>query len=188
MTRRKKESGELAVPPSPRRPRPPARIIEIASSAFGNGQRLPPEYTQDGADVSPPLAWSRFPEGTRSIAVVMEDSDAPTERPWVHWVLYNVPPFVAELGVPLTALPEDISRTERPREIPGAVQGRNDFGTVGYRGPSGLHGHETHHYHFRVYALDSMLDVPAGATKAELMRALQGKVLGTGEIIGTYSG
>jgi len=181
MGRRKQELSPV------RRSRPLGRIIEIASSSFVIGQRLPIEYTEDGANVSPPLAWSRLPEGTRSIAVVAEDSDAPGERPWVHWVLYDVLPFVPELGVSLTALPEDISRAGSPRELPGAKQGRNDFGTVGYRGPAPPRGHGTHHYHFRLYAMDSTLDLPEGATKADLIRALQGKVLGTGEIVATYS-
>jgi Raf kinase inhibitor-like YbhB/YbcL family protein len=155
-------------------------ILDITSSAFGNGQRIPVEHTKDGSDHSPALEWSKIPAATRSLAMICDDPDAPREDPWVHWVIYNMP-------ATLRSIPERVSPSERPAEVPGASQGKNDFGDLGYGGPQPPHGHGTHHYHFKLFALDTTLDLPPGATKKELLDAIKGHVRATGEIVGTYS-
>lgn len=160
-------------------------ILDVTSSSFGNGQRMPREHTRDGANRSPALSWTRVPRGTRAFAVLCEDPDAPGAEPFVHWLLANVPAALDDR--PLTSLPEGISKEERPPELPGAVQGANDFGEIGYDGPAPPRGHGTHHYHFRLYALDAPLALPPGFRKHQFLRALEGHVLATGHLIGTYS-
>jgi Raf kinase inhibitor-like YbhB/YbcL family protein len=160
--------------------RPPRGLLEVTSSSFGHGQRLPSEHARGGENRSPILTWSRVPRGTRTFALLCEDPDAPRPTPFVHWVLYNVPGQ-------LSALPEAISKSPQPEEIPGALQGMNHFDEIGYAGPDPPKGHGTHHYHFKVFALDTVLDRPAGLGKTELLRALEGHILATGDIVGTYS-
>ncbi len=146
----------------------------VTSSAFEAGAMIPAKYTCDGDDVSPPLSWSRPPEGTRSLAVISDDPDAPVGV-WVHWVLYNWPVDAGDLP---EALPTDA-------ELPnGARQGVSDFGRPGYGGPCPPSG--THRYFFKVYALDAMLDLPAGATKQQLLDAMEGHVLAQGDLMGRY--
>jgi Raf kinase inhibitor-like YbhB/YbcL family protein len=148
--------------------------MELTSPAFREGETIPKKYTADGQDVSPPLRWTDPPGGTKSFALICDDPDAPRGT-WVHWVLFNVPD-VRELdeGVP----PE--------KELSsGARQGKNDFGKVGYGGPSPPAG-KPHHYFFKLFAVDGMLDLKAGATKAQLLAALEGHVLGEGKLMGLY--
>jgi len=153
------------------------RTFEVTSSAFGHGQPIPAEYTKDR---SPDLEWPRGPEGCVSFALVCDDPDAPTNEPFVHWVIFDIP-------ADATGLPEGVSRKAKPPEAKGAVQGTNSFGRLGYDGPAPPPGHGTHHYRFQLYALDRILDLQAGCTKADLLRALKGHVLSKGELIGTYS-
>ncbi|HXG63134.1 MAG TPA: YbhB/YbcL family Raf kinase inhibitor-like protein [Planctomycetota bacterium] len=160
-------------------------ILDVTSSAFGNGQRMPSEHARDGANRSPSLSWTRVPRGTRAFALLCEDPDAPGEEPFVHWLIANIPAAIDER--PLTSLPEGISKEGRPPALPGSVQGANDFGEIGYDGPAPPRGHGTHHYHFRLYALDAPLELGPGFRKPQLLRALEGHVLGTGALIGTYS-
>lgn len=152
-----------------------AGMIVVRSTSFEEGQSVPRKHTCDGEDVSPPLTWSGVPEGTKSLAVVCDDPDAPAGT-WVHWVIYNLPSDAGGLG-------ENVP----PREtLPdGARQGKNDFRKIGYNGPCPPGG--THRYFFKVYALDRLLDLPAGATKAQLVRAMEGHVLAQGSLMGTYS-
>jgi Raf kinase inhibitor-like YbhB/YbcL family protein len=145
--------------------------IQVSSPAFEPGGTIPRKYTGEGQDVSPPLAWSGLPEGTRELALVCDDPDAPAPKPFVHWVLYKIP---ADRG----GLPEGDAR--------GALEGENDFGGTGYGGPMPPRRHGTHRYRFRVYALDTELGVVAGLTKDELLRAIEGHVLAEGELVGTY--
>lgn len=156
---------------------PPASAgtISVKSLSFEEGEAIPRKHTCDGEDVSPPLTWSGVPEGTKSMAVVCDDPDAPAGI-WVHWVIYNLPADTGGLG-------ENVP----PREtLPdGARQGKNDFRKIGYNGPCPPGG--THRYFFKVYALDRLLDLPPGATKAELVRAMEGHVLAQGSLMGTYS-
>ncbi|MCK4751973.1 MAG: YbhB/YbcL family Raf kinase inhibitor-like protein [Planctomycetes bacterium] len=148
--------------------------IEITSTAFKDGGSIPSKYTCDGADVSPPLQFGAVPEKTQSIALISDDPDAPMGT-WVHWVLYNLPADVNSLA-------EDIPAEEVLSN--GTKQGTTDFGRVGYGGPCPPSG--THRYFFKVYALDRMLDLEAGATKSKLLKAMEGHIIGQGQLIGNY--
>jgi len=153
--------------------------ITVTSPAFRANQAIPQKYTGDGQDVSPPLELAGIPAEAKELALICDDPDAPRPEPWVHWVIYKIPPAT-------TSLPEGVDRAEQPAGVPGAVQGRNDWGTIGYRGPAPPRGHGVHHYHFKVYALDAPLEVRAGLTKDELLRAMRGHILAEGELVGTY--
>jgi len=148
--------------------------IKITSSAFEEGGLIPAKYTCDGADVSPPLQWDAVPEGTRSIALICDDPDAPMGT-WVHWVLFNLPSDAKELA-------ENIPTEET---LPnGAKQGVNDFGRIGYGGPCPPGG--THRYFFKIYALDTEVDLQAGADKRRLLKTMEGHILGQDQLIGKY--
>ena len=149
--------------------------IEVTSPAFAEGELMPATYTADGEDISPPLEWTGVPEGAKSIALINDDPDAPVGT-WVHWVLYNIPPDV-------TSLEENMPPDETLAN--GARQGTTDFGRIGYGGPAPPSG--THRYFFKVYALDTMLDLPTGATKRQVGDAMQGHVLAEGQLMGKYS-
>ena len=147
----------------------------LESSAFANGATIPRQYTCDGADQSPPLQWFELPEGTGSLALIVEDPDAPRGT-FVHWVLYHLPPEPPDLA----------AGTPRQAILPnGARQGRNDFRRVGYGGPCPPRG-PAHHYHFRLYALDAAPDLTPGASASEVRAAMNGHVLGEAELIGLY--
>lgn len=149
--------------------------LRITSSAFSPGAAIPPRYTADGADRSPPLDWSGEPQGTASFALVCDDPDAP-RGDWVHWVLFNLPADVHQL-------PEHAQADGTLSS--GARQGRNDFGKLGYGGPSPPPG-TPHRYVFTLYALDAALPLPAGASRAELLQATAGHVLAQASVTGTY--
>ncbi|MHB8637837.1 MAG: YbhB/YbcL family Raf kinase inhibitor-like protein [Fimbriimonadaceae bacterium] len=146
-------------------------LMRLQSTTFAAGKPIPARCTADGADVSPELRWEASPRGTESFAIILEDPDAPGASPFVHWVLFNIPATVTSCAEGAT--PE------------GARIGRNDAGTTGYYGPKPPTG--THHYVFRVYALNAMLDLPNGATEPELVRAMAGHDLAMGELVGLYS-
>jgi hypothetical protein len=156
-----------------------AMKITIESSAFKHNETIPRKYTGDGEDLSPPLSWSGVPDGTKELALIMDDPDAPRPEPWVHWVLYKLPATV-------TSLPEGVATTETLSEPAGARQGKNTWPAIGYRGPAPPKGHGVHHYHFKLYALDTALDVQPGLTKDQLLAKMQGHILAEGELIGTY--
>jgi Raf kinase inhibitor-like YbhB/YbcL family protein len=141
----------------------------LQSSAFEHGAPISRRYGCDGEDLSPPLTWSGVPPDTRSLALVMDDPDAPAGT-FTHWLAWGINPRTQGLGEGESA----------PKE------GRNDFGTMGYRGPCPPVGHGPHRYVFRLYALDSELALPPGARRRELQRALQRHTLATAELIGTY--
>jgi Raf kinase inhibitor-like YbhB/YbcL family protein len=150
--------------------------IELTSTAFRQGEVIPQEYTGDGRNVSPSLKWPDPPTGTRSFALICEDPDAPRGT-FTHWVVLNLPAESRELteGLPQeTTLPD------------GTAQGTNDFGKVGYGGPSPPPG-KPHRYVFKLYALDRQLNLPASATKTNLLAAMKGHVLAEGQLMGTYS-
>ena len=148
--------------------------IKITSSAFKDGGLIPAKYTCDGADVSPPLQWDVVPEGTKSIALICDDPDAPMGT-WVHWILFNLPAKTKELAENIP--PE--------RSLPnGAKQGINDFHKIGYGGPCPPGG--THRYFFKLYALDTELDLQAGANKSQLLKAMEGHIVAQGQLIGKY--
>jgi Raf kinase inhibitor-like YbhB/YbcL family protein len=152
--------------------------IVLTSASFDDGSPIPARHTADGADLSPPLAWSGIPSGTAELALLCDDPDAPRAEPWVHWVLFGIPTVVA-------GLPEGLPAS-RTLSLPGGAQGSNDFGRIGYGGPSPPRGHGVHHYHFRLLALDRALDLRPGATKRDLLAASRGHVLGEGLLTGTY--
>ena len=147
----------------------------LTSTAFEEGKRIPTRYTCDGEDLSPPLSWKGIPEGTRSLTLVVEDPDAPRGT-FVHWVIYNIPPG-------LSGLPEGVPRQGKLEN--GALQGVNDFGVIGYRGPCPPPG-KPHRYSFILRALDTKLSLGPGATRAELEEAIKGHVLGEAKLMGTY--
>jgi hypothetical protein len=152
--------------------------LRLTSPAFAHQGEIPARYTCEGEDVSPPLAWSGAPAGTRSLALVVDDPDAPDpEAPkltWVHWVLYGLPPGDG-------SLPEDAARAGLP---PGTRVGRNDWKRADYGGPCPPIGR--HRYFHKLYALDVVLPDLGAATRAELERAMQGHVLARAELVGTY--
>ncbi len=149
----------------------------LTSTAFKDGATIPGKHTCDGVDVSPPLAWSGTPAGTRSVALIADDPDAPGGT-WVHWVLYNLPAEVSEL-------PENIAKVES-LDLGGARQGRNDFRRPGYGGPCPPPG-PAHRYFFKLYALDTRLELKAGAQKKDVEAAMEGHVLGSAQLMGTYA-
>jgi Raf kinase inhibitor-like YbhB/YbcL family protein len=149
--------------------------FQITTTAFRDSASIPKKFTCDGPDVSPALAWSDPPGGTKSLAIIVDDPDAPAGT-WVHWVIYDLPAETRKL-------PEGI---EKDRELKnGALQGRNDFGKIGYNGPCPPRGSE-HRYFFKLYALDSKTGLKAGATKSDLERAMSRHVLAQAQFIGTY--
>ncbi len=152
-----------------------AMNLDIKSTAFGEGDLIPKQYTCDGADVSPQLSWSQPPEGTGSMVLICDDPDAPM-RTWVHWVLYGLSPDTLEIS---EGIPDD-------REVlGGAKQGVNDFRKYGYGGPCPPGG--THRYFFKLYAVDTEVDLDPGATKDEVLDAIKGHVLAEGQLMGRYS-
>ncbi|MBN1946927.1 MAG: YbhB/YbcL family Raf kinase inhibitor-like protein [Bradymonadales bacterium] len=154
--------------------------IHLESSAFGHQERVPVRFTGDGPNLSPPLTWSGIPEKTMELALIVDDPDAPSPDPWVHWVIYGIP-------VGTAALPEGVPKKEELFEPAGARQGTNDFRRIGYSGPAPPRGHGTHRYFFKLYALDKKLELPVGVRKQRLLDAMSGHILGQAELIGTYS-
>jgi Raf kinase inhibitor-like YbhB/YbcL family protein len=157
--------------------RTPAVIkLELNSAAFEPDAVIPRNYTADGKNISPAINWSEGPEKTKSFVLICEDPDAP-KKSWVHWVVYDLP---ADLRV----LPEGVSPAGA---IPdGVLEGKNDFGKIGYGGPAPPPG-KPHRYVFHLYALDKPLGLPAGATKDELLLAMKGHTLAEGQIVGKYA-
>lgn len=160
-------------------PEETAMKITITSSAFRPNEPIPRKYTGEGTDVSPPLAWSGVPDGTKELALIMDDPDAPRAEPWVHWVIYKLPPT-------LTGLPGGVPKTPTLADPAGAVQGNNTWPKIGYNGPMPPKGHGVHHYHFKLYALDTALDVKPGLDKKQLLAQMKGHILGEGDLVGTY--
>ena len=163
--------GETPQPPSGKT----MQTIELKTSAFAQGETIPKQYTGDGKNGSPPLSWSAAPDETKSWAIICDDPDAPAGT-WVHWVIFNLPADTREL-------PEHVPTDEQLTG--GAIQGKNDFGDIGYDGPAPPKG-KPHRYFFKLYALDAPLTLKPGATKAELLKAMDGHVLGHGELMGKY--
>jgi Raf kinase inhibitor-like YbhB/YbcL family protein len=143
--------------------------FDLTSAAFAHGELIPRRHTCDGEDVSPALEWSEPPEGTRSLALVVDDPDAPGGT-FTHWLASGVPPDARSLAEGESA----------------PVEGRNDFGELGCRGPCPPSGHGPHRYSFRLYALDAEPDLVAGAGKRDVERALEGHVLAVAELVGSY--
>lgn len=150
-----------------------AATMALVSPAFADGEAIPREFTCDGIDVSPALGWSGAPPGTAGFALIVDDPDAGS---FVHWLVYDIPPGAAGLD-----------RAVSPGgQLPGAAkEGRNSFGRAGYGGPCPPEG-KAHHYSFRVYALDTPLNLETGATKKSIEQAMKGHILAEGRLTGTY--
>lgn len=154
------------------------RGVSLSSPAFTAGEPIPERYTCDGEDVSPPLEVSETPEA-ESAALIVEDPDAPTEEPFVHWLLWNLPPDIE-------AIPEGIPREQTVEQLDGAVQGTNDFGAVGYRGPCPPVGDGPHSYEFTLQFLETSLDLEPGAGAESVRSALDSGVHETVTMTGSY--
>jgi len=144
--------------------------IQITSTAFKEGDKIPRIYSCDDQNVSPPLSWTGVPTNTVSLVLIMDDPDAPSGT-WVHWVLYNLQPGLTGLDQGKTG---------------GGIDGKNDFGRLGYGGPCPPRG-STHRYYIKLYALDKLLDLKAGATKAQVESTMHGHILAQGQLMGKYS-
>jgi len=147
----------------------------LKSTAFSHGGEIPKRYRCDGADISPALSWEDLPAGTLSLALIADDPDAPGGT-WTHWLIWNISPQSAQL-------PEDLPAVAALDD--GERQGKNDFQRMGYGGPCPPPG-KTHRYFFKLYALDSRLDLQAGAARNELELAMKGHVLAQADWMGTY--
>ena len=149
--------------------------LSITSPVFKNGSPIPALYSCKGRDISPALSWSDAPAGTRSLALILDDPDAPGGT-WVHWVIYNIPASAGGLqeAAPIQAQLAD-----------GSLNGINSWGKLGYGGPCPPSG--THRYFFKLYALDTMLSLPSGANKQNLLSAMMNHILALVELIGTFS-
>jgi len=149
--------------------------LELKSSDFSSGGSIPRQFTCDGADISPALAWNEPPAATQSFALIADDPDAPVGT-WVHWVLFDLPANVR-------SLPQNVPKQEQLAD--GSRQGHNDFRKIGYGGPCPPPG-KPHRYFFKLYALDTKLNLKPGATKKDVERAMQGHILAQGEWMGRY--
>ena len=147
--------------------------LTVVSAAFAMGAAIPQEFCC--SRVSPPLSWSGVPPETKSIAILCDDPDAP-RGDWVHWIVFNLPPDT-------TSLPKGVPTT--PKLPNGAIQGTTDYGRPGYDGPCPPPG-KPHRYYFKVFALDTMLDLDSSAEKPDLLKAMQGHILAQGALMGTY--
>jgi len=152
-----------------------AMALTINSADFSSGGTIPKQFTCDGADISPALEWNDPPAGTQSLSLIADDPDAPAGT-WVHWVVFDLPGNARFLA-------QNIEKKEQLEN--GARQGRNDFGKIGYGGPCPPRG-TPHRYFFKLYALDTKLNLKAGATKQDVERAQRGHVLAQGEYMGRY--
>ena len=153
--------------------------LTLSSSAFPPSGAIPARYTCDGDDISPPLAWSDAPTGTQSFALIVDDPDAPDpaapKRTYVHWVMYDIPAGA-------TALPAGMTASQLPS---GTHEGANDWHRTGYGGPCPPIGR--HRYHFKLFALDTSLGGLGALTKPDLLRAMEGHVLESAQLVGTYA-
>ncbi len=147
--------------------------LVLTSPAFEQGVAIPRQYTCQGEDISPALAWTGAPSGTQSFALIMDDPDAPRET-WVHWVVFNLP--AEQTGLPAAVVPD--------ADLGGGIQGRNSWRANGYGGPCPPSG--THRYFFTLYALDTVLSLDESATKADVLAAMQGHILAEAQLMGTY--
>ena len=143
------------------------KTIEVKSSAFSDRTIIPPVYTHDGQNINPPLTIGNIPHEAKSLTLIVDDPDAPRQSSFVHWLMWNIPP-----------VPEIVKDS-----VPG-FQGKNDFGNLHYDGPAPPSG--THRYFFKVYALDCVLKLKAGATLSELQKTMAPHIIGYGELVGLY--
>jgi len=157
------------------------QTIIVESPTLKVDQPIPRDYTADGRNVSPPLTWKGVPAAAKQLAVLLQDPDAGNPPPFVHWVIYKIPPTAKGLPENVPFEPD----VPMPAEIAGAIQGVSGFRRPIYRGPAPPPG-RVHHYHFVVYALDAGLDLKPGLSRVELLDAIKGHVIGHGELVATY--
>ncbi|RZA34682.1 MAG: YbhB/YbcL family Raf kinase inhibitor-like protein [Lysobacteraceae bacterium] len=179
LTRDQANKGN-GVPLANKRPETQSQgALSVSSSSFKAGAPMDQKYSEYADGVSPALSWKPVPNA-KSYAIIMEDPDAKPVTPFVHWLAWNIPANV-------TSLPEGLQEQPRLTDPDGVLQGRNTRGSMGYFGPKPPVGDKPHHYHFQVYALDKVLDVPFGSDRDTLLQAMQGHVIGKGEVMGTYA-
>jgi hypothetical protein len=153
--------------------------IAVSSDQFGSGDPIPLKHSADGQNISPALSWRGLPPDTQSIVLLAEDPDAPTPNPFVHWIAYNIP-------ISAHGMPEAISHDEQMQQPIPMRQGKNSGMKIGYTGCAPPKGDTPHHYHFQFFALDRMLDLNPAAGRSALLKAMKGRVLAKGELVGTY--
>ena len=161
-------------PPTIETPQATTAALKLTSFAFAENQPIPPQYTCSGINISPPLEWMGIPKSSKTLAIIAEDTDAPGGT-WAHWVVYNLP-------ADTIGMVENLPSTEDLKG--GGFQGKNDFEKIGYGGPCPPSG--THRYYFKIYALDNELPLKAGATKADVEKAMSGHILAQAQLMGTY--
>ena len=149
--------------------------MELTSTAFSQGEIIPDTYTCKGKNISPEMAWKGTPGETKSFTLIVEDPDAPGGT-YTHWIAYNI-------NAKRNALPSNLPGNSR---VDGMMQGINDFGKVGYGGPCPPQAHGPHRYYFKIFALDTILDLPPGADKIDLGKAMNGHILAETELMGLY--
>lgn len=143
--------------------------MKLESSVFGDNQNVPSKYTCDGEDINPPLTISGVPEGAKSLVMIVDDPDAPAGN-WVHWTVWNIDPTTKEIA---------------ENSVPsGVVEGTTDFGKPGWDGPCPPSG--THHYQFKLYALDAQLNLNSSSKKADIEKAMEGHILDQTQLVGLY--
>jgi len=170
----KQPAASTQNPPTTQTPSATTAAIKLTSSAFTEGQSIPRQYSCNGINISPSLEWSGIPKSAKTLAIITDDPDAPAGT-WVHWVVYNLP-------ADTMGMIENVPATEDLKG--GGLQGKNDFEKIGYGGPCPPSG--THRYFFKLYALDNELPLKAGATKAEVEKAMDGHIQAQAQLMGTY--
>lgn len=155
-------------------------FIELTSPAFANGGPLPPRFTADGDGVSPPLVWGPVPEGTQSLALIVEDFDAPSPQPLVHAIVWDLPPSEHHLS-------EGAIQPDGPGGENGSDVGRNSYFREGWLPPDPPYGHGLHHYAFQLFALSAAPDAGETPGRSAMLEAMQGRVLAAGLLVGTYT-
>ena len=155
-----------------------AANIDLRSNGFAQNGSIPSRFSEYADGVSPALIWSPVPNA-QSYVLIMEDPDAKPITPFVHWLAWNIPGHV-------TQLPEGLQEQLRLTEPDGVLQGQTTRGSPGYYGPRPPVGDRDHRYHFQILALDTVLDLPAGADREKLLKAVEGHVIGKGNLVGTY--
>jgi len=153
-----------------------SNLMKLTSENFTSNTTILEKFTCDGENISPALTWVNSPDGIKSFALICDDPDAPGGT-FVHWIIFNIPGSS-------TRLYENVPHQNKLQD--STLQGTNDFGEIGYGGPCPPSG-KIHHYHFTLYALDCMLDVPAGVTKSKVVNAMQGHILDQAELVGLYN-
>jgi len=176
-TRPPESTTDPAETGAPTGPKEESMPFELTSSAFKQGEPIPIQYSCDGEDISPPLAWSDPPEGTQSLTLIMDDPDAPAGT-WDHWILFNIPADIRKLT-------EDAQIEGKNQDPDTIFVGGNSWGRSNYGGPCPPGG--THRYFFKLYAVDTTISLLPGASKRELLSAMEGHILAETELMGTYT-